>query len=180
MLALTTIPAVIMGAVFHHFIKTYLFGPLTVAGALGVGGVAILLAEKFKPVPKIFKIDDLSYSHAIKIGLIQCIALWPGVSRSASTILGGLFCGLDRKVAAEYSFVAAVPILTAAAVYDLYKNWDLFNNVDWPFFLVGLAVSFVCACLAIKTFMALLKTWTFVPFGWYRIIIAPIIFWFMM
>ncbi len=179
LLALTTIPAVIMGAIFHHAIKTYLFGPLTVAGALGVGGVAILVAEKFKPEPKTFKIDDVNYSHAIKIGLVQCLALWPGVSRSASTIFGGLFCGLDRRIAAEYSFVAAVPILTAAAVYDLYKNWSLFNTSDLPFFLVGLAVSFVCACLAIKTFMALLKTWTFVPFGYYRIIIAPIIYWFM-
>ncbi|MDR3604009.1 MAG: undecaprenyl-diphosphate phosphatase, partial [Syntrophaceae bacterium] len=82
-------------------------------------------------------------------------------------------------VAAEYSFVAAVPILTAAAVYDLYKNWSLFSASDLPFFLVGLVVSFLSACLAIKTFMALLKTWTFVPFGYYRIIIAPIIYWFM-
>ncbi len=179
LLVLTTIPAVIMGAIFHHAIKTYLFGPLTVAGALGVGGVAILLAERFKPVPKVFSIDGVSYSHAIKIGLIQCLALWPGVSRSASTILGGLFYGLDRRVAAEYSFVAAVPILTAAAVYDLYKNWSLFSAPDLPFFLVGLVVSFLSACLAIKTFMALLKTWTFVPFGYYRIIIAPIIYWFM-
>jgi len=178
LLALTTIPAVIVGAILHHFIKTYLFGPLTVAGALGVGGVAILVAEKFKPAPKIFKIDDVNYSHAIKIGLIQCLALWPGVSRSASTILGGLFYGLDRRVAAEYSFMAAVPILTAAATYDLYKNWHLFQLSDLPFFMVGLIVSFLSACLAIKTFMVLLKSWTFVPFGWYRIIVAPIIYYY--
>ncbi|MGC8659892.1 MAG: undecaprenyl-diphosphate phosphatase, partial [Desulfomonilaceae bacterium] len=122
LLVLTTIPAVIVGAIFHHAIKTYLFGPLTVAGALGVGGIAIIIAEKLKPSAKTFIIDDVTYSQAIKIGLIQCLALWPGVSRSASTILGGLFCGLDRRIAAEYSFIAAVPILTAAAVYDLYKN----------------------------------------------------------
>jgi len=140
--------------------------------------VAILVAEKFKPAPKIFKIDDVNYSHAIKIGLIQCLALWPGVSRSASTILGGLFYGLDRRVAAEYSFMAAVPILTAAATYDLYKNWHLFQLSDLPFFMVGLIVSFLSACLAIKTFMALLKSWTFVPFGWYRIIVAPIIYYY--
>ena len=179
LLGLTTLPAVILGAIFHHAIKTRLFGPLTVAAALGLGGVAILLAERFKPDPKILELDELNYAHALKIGLIQCLALWPGVSRSASTIIGGLFCGLDRRVAAQYSFMAAVPILSAAATYDLLKNWPLFQLSDVPFFGVGLIVSFCSACLAIKTFMALLQRWTLRPFGYYRIIVAPIIYWFM-
>ena len=179
LLALTTLPAVVLGALFHHVIKTYLFSPLTVAGALAVGGVAILVAERFKPAPKIQELDEVDYSHALKIGLIQCLALWPGVSRSASTIIGGMFCGLDRKVAAQYSFMAAVPILSAAAIYDLFKNWHLFQMSDVTFFGVGLIVSFCSACLAIKTFLALIQRWTLKPFGYYRIIIAPIIFWFM-
>ena len=176
LLALTTLPAVVVGAAFHHAIKTYLFNPLVVAVALGLGGIAILLAEAYKPDPKVAEIDAVGYSDALRIGLIQCLALCPGVSRSASTILGGLFCGLDRKVAAEYSFMAAVPILSAAALYDLYKNWHLLHVSDLSFFAIGLIVSFLSACLAVRAFMALLKRWSFVPFGYYRIIIAPLIF----
>jgi undecaprenyl-diphosphatase len=175
-LALTTLPAVIVGAACHHAIKTYLFGPLTVAGALAVGGVAILLAEKYKPEPSVFDIDELTYSQALIIGLVQCLALWPGVSRSASTIIAGLFCGFSRKIAAEYSFLAAVPILTAAATYDLYKNWHLFRATDIPYFVVGLLVSFLAASLAIRTFLAFIQRWTLVPFAYYRLAIAPIIY----
>ena len=138
LLTLTTLPAVIVGAALHHAIKTYLFNPFIVAGALGLGGVAILIAEAYKPDPKVAEIDAVNYTHALRIGLIQCLALCPGVSRSASTILGGLFCGLDRKVAAEYSFLAAAPILSAAALYDLYKNWHLLQLSDLSFFITGL------------------------------------------
>jgi undecaprenyl-diphosphatase len=175
-LALTTLPAVIVGAAGHHFIKSYLFGPLTVAGALGVGGIAILIAEKYKPDPRISDLNELTYRQAGIIGLVQCLSLWPGVSRSASTIIAGLFCGFSRKMAAEYSFLAAVPILIAAAVYDLYKNWSLFQASDLPLFLVGLLVSFLCALMAIKTFIAFLGRWTLVPFAYYRLVIAPIIY----
>jgi undecaprenyl-diphosphatase len=175
-LALTTMPAVIVGAAFHNFIKTYLFGPLTVAGALAVGGVAILLAEKFKPEPRVSDINELTYTQAGVIGLVQCLALWPGVSRSASTICAGLFCGFSRQIAAEYSFLAAVPILTAAAVYDLYKNWSLFHASDVPYFLVGLVVAFLAASVAIRIFLAYLQRWTLVPFAYYRLAIAPIIY----
>ncbi len=175
-LALTTLPAVIVGAAFHHFIKTHLFRPLTVAGALAVGGVAILIAEKYKPDERFSDLNELTYARAGIIGLVQCLALWPGVSRSGSTIVAGLFCGFSRKLAAEYSFLAAVPILTAAAVYDLYKNWHLFNASDLPLFGVGLLVSFLTACLAIKTFITFLQRWTLVPFAFYRLAIAPIIY----
>ena len=175
-LALTTLPAVIVGVAAHHFIKTYLFGPLTVAGALGIGGVAILLAEKYKPEPRVFDVNELTYTQAGVIGLVQCLALWPGVSRSASTIVAGLFCGFSRKIAAEYSFLAAVPILTAAAVYDLYKNWHLFQASDVPYFAVGLLVSFLAASLAIRTFLAFIQRWTLTPFAYYRMAIAPIIY----
>ncbi len=175
-LALTTLPAVIVGAAGHHFIKNYLFQPLTVAGALAVGGIAILLAERYKPEPRFSDLNDLTFTQAGVIGLIQCLSLWPGVSRSASTIIAGLFCGFSRKLAAEYSFLAAVPILIAAAVYDLYKNWSLFQSSDLPLFFVGLLVSFLCALMAIKTFIAFLGRWTLRPFAYYRLAIAPIIY----
>ena len=175
-LTLTTLPAVIVGAAAHHFIKTYLFGPLTVAGALAVGGVAILLAEKYKPEPRVSDINELTYTQAGVIGLVQCLALWPGISRSASTIIAGLFCGFSRKIAAEYSFLAAVPILTAAAVYDLYKNWHLFQASDVPYFAVGLVVSFLAASLAIRTFLAFIQRWSLRPFAYYRLAIAPVIY----
>jgi len=175
-LALTTLPAVIVGAAGHHFIKTYLFGPLTVAAALGVGGIAILIAEKYKPEARVFDLNELTYAQAGIIGLVQCLSLWPGVSRSASTIIAGLFCGFSRKIAAEYSFLAAVPILIAAAVYDLYKNWHLFHSSDLPLFVLGLLVSFVSALMAIKTFIAFLQRWTLVPFAYYRLAVAPMVY----
>jgi undecaprenyl-diphosphatase len=175
-LALTTLPAVMVGAAFHHYIKTYLFGPFTVAGALAVGGVAILIAEKYKPQPKVHDINELTYTQAGVVGLVQCLALFPGVSRSASTIIAGLFCGFTRPIAAEYSFLAAVPILTAAATYDLYKNWHLFHMSDIPYFVVGLTVSFLAASVAIRTFLAFLRRFTLVPFAYYRLAIAPIIY----
>ena len=176
-LALTTLPTVIVGAAGHNYIKTYLFGPLTVAGALGVGGIAIIIvAEKYKPDPRIADLNELTYTQAGIIGLVQCLSLWPGVSRSASTIIAGLFCGFSRGMAAEYSFLAAVPILIAAAVYDLYPHWSLFQASDLPLFFVGLLVSFLCALMAIKTFIAFLGRWTLVPFAYYRLAIAPIIY----
>ncbi len=176
LLALTTLPAVIVGAALHHYIKTYLFGPLPVAGALALGGVVILLAEKYKPEPTESDINEVTYTQALIIGLAQCLALWPGVSRSGSTIIAGLFCRFTRSMSAEYSFLAAVPILTAAAVYDLYKNWSLFSTADIPHFLVGLIVAFLAASLAIRTFLAYLQRFTLVPFAYYRIAIAPIIY----
>ncbi len=178
LLALTTFPAVVFGAAFHHAIKTRLFNPVVVACALGIGGVLIIVGEKYRPTPTVLDLGAVTYGHALKIGLVQCFALCPGVSRSASTIMGGLFFGLDRKVAAEYSFLAAVPILSAAAVYDLHKNWALFQLSDLPMFMTGLAVSFCCASLAVKSFMAALQRWSFVPFGYYRILIAPMIIFF--
>ena len=176
LLCLTTLPAVIVGGLAHHFIKTYLFQPRIVAVGLFAGGIAILLAEKFKPESDISDVNQVTYSQAALVGLVQCLALWPGVSRSTSTIIAGLFCGFSRKVAAEYSFLAAVPILTAAAVYDLYKNWSLFHASDLPFFMVGLVVAFLAASLAIKTFISFLQRWTLVPFAFYRLAIAPIIY----
>lgn len=176
LLALTTLPALVMGFFAHRAIKLYLFGPVTVALALGIGGIAILVAEKYKPRSKVLELDELSYGQALAVGFFQCVAMWPGMSRSASTIVGGLLWGLDRKVATEYSFLAAVPVMMAAVSYDLYKEWHLLRFSDFGFFAVGFLVSFISAAIAVKTFIALVQRWSLAPYAWYRLAIAPIIY----
>jgi len=179
LLAITTFPALIAGFLAHRAIKTYLFSPMTVAWALGIGGIGILLAEKFKPSSGVSDLDGLTYRQALTVGLFQCFALWPGMSRSASSIIGGLFSGLDRKVATEYSFLAAVPVMIVATAYDLYKEWHLLKLADVGFFALGFVVSFVFAALAVKTFISLVQRWSLAPYAWYRIAIAPLIYFYM-
>lgn len=176
LLGLTTLPALVSGYLAHQAIKAYLFRPATVALALAVGGVGILLAEKYKPKSRVFELDQIGYFQALMVGCFQCLSLWPGMSRSASTIIGGLFSGLDRKTATEYSFLAAVPVMVAATSYDLLKSWRFLEFQDIQFFAVGFVVSFISAALAIKAFISLVQRWSLAPFAYYRILIAPIIY----
>ncbi len=176
LLGLTTLPALVTGYLAHHAIKAYLFKPATVALALAVGGVGILLAEKYKPKSRVFELDQMGYLQAFMVGCFQCLSLWPGMSRSASTIIGGLFSGLDRRTATEYSFLAAVPVMIAATGYDLLKSWQFLEVQDAPFFVVGFVVSFVSAAVAIKAFIGLVQRWSLAPFAYYRLLIAPIIY----
>lgn len=176
LLFLTTAPALILGFLSHHFIKEHLFNPATVAAGLGIGGLWIIIVEKFLPQFKKSGLDSLGWQDALLIGCFQCFALWPGMSRSASTILGAMLIGIDRKTAVEYSFFAAVPVMIAATSYDLYKTVPLLEKGDFLFFSAGFIVSFVSAVLAIRFFIRLLNQWTLLPFGIYRIIISPIIF----
>jgi undecaprenyl-diphosphatase len=178
-LALTTAPALVAGLFAHKAIKTYLFGPVTVAAALAVGALGILAAERFKPAAETNDLNGLGYGQALLVGVFQCFALWPGMSRSASTIVGGMLSGLDRDVAAEYSFLAAVPVMVAAVTYDLYKGWHFLRVSDVPFFAVGFLVSFLSAAMAVKTLVAMVQRWSLAPFAWYRLAIAPIIYLFM-
>jgi len=177
LLFLTTLPALLFGFLLHGFIKKHLFNPTTVAIGLGAGGVAILLIERFLPKVKRRGIDSLGWSEALSIGFFQCLALWPGTSRSGATILGGMAIGVERKTAAEYSFLAAVPVMFAATAYDLYKSFRFLEASDLPIFAVGFVVSFVTAWLTVKSFVRLLGRYTLDPFGWYRIAIALVIFW---
>ncbi|MGI8482964.1 MAG: undecaprenyl-diphosphate phosphatase [Thermomicrobiales bacterium] len=172
LLALTTLPALVFGALAHDFIKAHLFSPVTVAIGLGLGGVAILLVERFHPVPRYCGLDALRWQEALAVGLFQCLALWPGVSRSAATILGGMLGGVARKTAAEYSFLAAVPVIAAATILDLYQSRGLLALSDLPTFAVGFVVAFVSAWIALRFFLRLLATMTLRPFGWYRIVAA--------
>ncbi len=176
LLGLTTFPALVAGFLTHAAIKEYLFSPKTVALALGVGGAAILLVERYRPEPRVDHLDGLTYAQALLIGCFECLALWPGMSRSASTIVGGLLTGLDRKTAAEYSFLAAVPVMVAAAAYDLLKSWSYLERSDIVLFAVGFGVSFVSAAIAVKSFIALVQRWSLAPYAYYRLAVAPLIY----
>ena len=180
LLVLTSLPASLLGLVAHEAIKTHLFNPISVALALAVGGIFILLAEGRKAKPRLTQIDDITPKFALLVGCFQCLSLWPGFSRSASTIMGGLFLGARREVAAEYSFLAAVPIMVAATAYSLLKTYKVLSIDDLPFFAVGTFVSFIAALAAIKVLLAIISTTSFRPFAWYRLLIAPIIFYFWM
>lgn len=179
LLVLTSVPASLVGLFTHSYIKAYLFNPTTVALALFFGAIMILVVERKQRVVTAGSLDEITPLLAFGIGLFQCLALWPGFSRSAATIMGGMILGARRKVAAEYSFIAAVPIMIAATGYDLLKSYTLFNMSDFLFLAIGFVVSFVTAWLAIKGFIVLLGRLTLRPFAYYRLLIAPVVLVFM-
>ncbi|WP_018125235.1 undecaprenyl-diphosphate phosphatase [Desulfovibrio oxyclinae] len=175
LLILTSIPASLLGLAAHSAIKTYLFGPQTVAWALGVGAILIFLVEQLPKRNKVTGLDAITPTLALGIGFFQCLALWPGFSRSAATIMGGMILGAERKTAAEYSFIAAVPIMFAATGYDFLKNMHLFSVDDLLFLSIGFGVSFVSAWLAVKSFIFLLGRMTLRPFAIYRLVLAGLV-----
>lgn len=179
LLALTSFPACVLGLVAHDAIKEKLFFPQPVAWALGIGALAILLVEALPRKERYQGLDAITPMLALGIGLFQCLALWPGFSRAAATIMGGMLLGADRKTAAEYSFIAAVPIMVAATGYDLLKSLDALRPDDALVFGVGFVVSFFAAWLAVKGFIRLLSVTTLRPFAVYRLVLAPLVllFW---
>lgn len=174
-IALAFLPAAILGVLFHDIIKTYLFSPLTVAIALIIGGFAILFIEKYKPESDTATVDDMDWKHALKIGLAQSMALFPGVSRAGATILGGVVFGLSRKAAAEFSFFLAIPIMFAATGYDLFKNWELLHANDVPVFAVGFVTAFFSALLMVRGLLKYVSNHDFRIFAWYRIVFGLIV-----
>lgn len=175
-IALATLPALVAGYLAHDFIKAHLFTPATVALALALGGVGILIAESIVRRLPSGSVDRLTLPQALSIGLFQTLSLWPGISRSAATIVGGLLVGLDRKGAAEFSFLIAVPIMIAATGYDLLKMWALFTPDDVTRLAVGFGVSFLVATLSMVAFIRFLSRWSMAPFAWYRIVAAPVFY----
>ncbi len=175
------IPAALIGIPFEDLIDRYLFNPLTVAIALVAGAIWILLVDRDAPNEgaKVSRIADLSYKQVFGIGLFQCLALIPGMSRSAMTIIGGLIVGASRKVAAEFSFFMAIPVLGGAGLIKLVKYGLNFTAEQWQILAVGTAVSFVVAYLVIAAFMSFIKRHTFKPFAYYRIALGAVvlIFW---
>ena len=166
-------PAVVLGLLFGKAIKAHLFTPVVVASAFIVGGFIILWAEKrharAATAPRIRDVDDMSGLDALKVGLVQCLAMIPGTSRSGATIIGGMLLGLSRKAATDFSFFLAIPTLIGAGAYSLYKERALLTMADLPMFAVGLLFSFVSAWLCIRWLLRYIASHTFVGFAWYRI-----------
>jgi undecaprenyl-diphosphatase len=174
LLLLTTLPACVLGLVLHSTIRG-LFSPLSVAAALAVGAVAMVAVESRAPRVRVWDVDAVSARDALWVGFWQCLALWPGFSRSAATIMGGMMLGFSRKVAAEYSFLAAVPVMVAATGYDLWKSREFLSLADVPLFSVGFMVAFVSACVAIRVFLHVVGSTSFRPFALYRLVVAAVV-----
>ncbi len=169
-LALGFLPAAVVGLLTHHWIKAHLFTVPTVAGALVVGGFAILLIERVHPVERVSAVDELPPRLAFGVGLAQVLALFPGVSRAGATILGGYLLGLSRTAATEFSFFLAIPVMVAATLLDLVSSRGNLSAADIPVFAVGFMVSFVSALVVIRAFIGFVARRDFTPFAWYRIV----------
>ncbi|MCY7308568.1 MAG: undecaprenyl-diphosphate phosphatase [Rhodoferax sp.] len=172
-------PAVVLGLLFGKAIKEHLFTPVVVASAFIVGGFIILWAEKRQArpqtAPRIHEVDAMTAMDALKVGLVQCLAMIPGTSRSGATIVGGMLLGLSRKAATDFSFYLAIPTLIGAGVYSLYKERALLAMSDVPMFAVGLFFSFASAWLCIRWLLRYIATHTFVVFAWYRIVFGIVV-----
>jgi undecaprenyl-diphosphatase len=162
-------PSVVLGFLLHDFIKTVLFNPLIVSVMLVVGGVIILLVEKFKPEPRVAEVEDFDWKLALKIGCIQTISMIPGTSRSGATIMGGLMLGASRKAATEFSFLLALPTMLAAATLDIYKHWDQLSGEGWQVIAIGFTAAFVSALLVVRWVVGFVSRHGFAPFAYYRI-----------
>ena len=168
------LPAAIVGVMAHKYIKTVLFNPWVVAVALIVGGVTILVIERFAQRPRIKTVDEIDFKTALLIGLCQCLALVPGVSRAGSTIMGARVFRVDRAAAAEFSFFLAIPTMIGASVYDLYKNWSVLSWDHGAVIALGFVVAFISAAAVVGTFVRFISRHGFAVFGWYRIAIGSI------
>lgn len=171
-----TAPALLVGYAGRHLIKEKLFTPEAVTFALGVGGLAMLLAERLAGRRPGKALQTITFSQALGVGLFQVLALWPGTSRAAATIIGGMLLGLDRKSAAEFSFLIAVPVMFAATGYEMVKMRNLFSVNDVIQFGVGFAISFIVALMAVRGFLHYLERGKLSPFAWYRIAAAPVFY----
>lgn len=172
-----SVPVMAVGYLLHKPIKAYLFSPATVVIGLVVGGVFMLAAEKLAAKRQVHDVDAMSLRQAFWVGLFQCLALWPGFSRSGATIGGGLFFGLDRRTAAEFSFIIAVPVMFVAGVYDLWKAWSMLSANDLGMIAIGFVVSFIFAYLSVVWLLRVLNRTSLSAFAYYRFVVAAISYW---
>ncbi|RAS38020.1 undecaprenyl-diphosphate phosphatase [Paraburkholderia bryophila] len=171
---IATIPAIVLGLLFEKSIKAALFSPVPVAFALVAGGVVILWAEarqrtRGNAPARVQQVDELSPLDALKVGLAQCLALIPGMSRSGSTIIGGMLFGLERRVATEFSFFLAIPIIFGATAYELYKDWHLLSVDALGSFALGFVAAFISAFACVRWLLRYIAAHDFTVFAWYRI-----------
>ncbi|MDX2193141.1 MAG: undecaprenyl-diphosphate phosphatase [Gemmatimonadales bacterium] len=168
-LLLAFLPAAVTGLAVHSWIKAHLFSPVTVAWALIVGGVAMLVVERLRPEPRVTHMDHVTPRAALGVGLAQVLSLFPGVSRSGATIMGAYALGFSRQAATEFSFFLAIPVIGAATGYDLLKSRELLSMADAPLFATGFVVAFLSSLVVVRVFLGYVSRHTFVPFAWYRI-----------
>jgi len=165
------LPAAILGVMFSKSIKAHLFSPVVVATTFILGGLVILWMERRPRVEiRIHSVEEMSPMDALKVGLLQCLALVPGTSRSGSTIIGGMLMGLSRQTATEFSFFLAIPTLIGAGAYSLYKARALLSMADMPMFVTGFLFAFFSAWVCVRWLLKYVSTHNFIPFAWYRIV----------
>ncbi|AET88534.1 MULTISPECIES: undecaprenyl-diphosphate phosphatase [Caballeronia] len=170
---IATIPAIVLGLLFEKHIKSVLFSPVPVSVALIIGGIVILWAEARQrergALTRVHSVDDLTYGDAFKVGLAQCFALIPGTSRSGATIIGGMLFGLERRVATEFSFFLAIPIIFGATIYEMAKYWRTLTVDDLGLFAIGLIAAFISAFVCVRWLLRYVASHDFTAFAWYRI-----------
>lgn len=169
------IPVFIMGFLFYESIKLLLSSTTAISIALIVGGIIMIIVEKRNTPTRVSDVKELTYKDSFMVGVCQCLSLWPGMSRSGSTIVGGMFLGIKREIAAQFSFLVAVPVICTAASYDLLKNISTLSKDDILIFFIGFIVSFFIALFSIKFFLKILKKFSLAMFGYYRIILGILV-----
>lgn len=171
------LPAGILGTLFEDYIDEHLFSTGTVLIGLVLGAILMIVADKFRPKQTVIEtVDQISYKKAFLVGLFQCISvLWPGFSRSGSTISGGVLLGMSHRAAADFTFIMAVPIMAGASLISLYKNWEYITIDALPFFIAGFISAFIFALISIRFFLKLINRIKLVPFAIYRIVLAGVI-----
>ena len=182
------LPAVVLGLLFGKFIKAHLFTPTVVASTFIIGGFIILWVEGWgrrnteaaqeahpNDNARIVNVESMSPLDALKVGLVQCLAMIPGTSRSGATIIGGMLLGLSRKAATDFSFYLAIPTLMGAGAYSLYKERELLSMAYAPVFAVGLMFSFISAWICVRWLLRYIASHSFIPFAWYRIVFGIVV-----
>ena len=176
-LALGFAPSAVLGLALHDLIVPVLFAPVYVAWGLLVGGIGILAVESASPRVSTDSVEEIHWRSALSVGLSQCLSLFPGISRSAATILGGMASGLSRRSATEFSFLLAIPTMLAASLYELYRWRESLTLADLPGFSAGFVTAFVSGLLAVRFLLRYVRTHDFKPFAYYRILLALVAFW---
>jgi undecaprenyl-diphosphatase len=171
-IAIAVVPALIVGALLHDFIKETLFNPWVAAVSLIVGGIAIIYVERNAPRPRQRDIETMSPALALGIGCCQVLSVIPGVSRAGATIMGAMMLGTERRTATEFSFFLAIPTMVAATAYDVYKGRNDLSFNDAAVIGLGFVVSFIVALVVVRWFIGYVSRQTFIPFAWYRIVVG--------
>ena len=172
---LAFLPAAVIGALAHDFIKTVLFEtPLVICVALLVGGIILLIIDRYPRPVRYTNVEDYPLSLCLKIGFIQCLAMIPGTSRSGATIAGSLLLGADKRSAAEFSFFLAMPTMAGAFAYDLLKNYSLLDSADAVTIGVGFVMAFLSALVVVRSLLSFVSRYGFAPFAWWRIVVGAI------